>query len=276
MSEPSAQNSQVQNSRLCLSFNRINRLVFESKHLGNIRRIDAPECLVAPTSKSPPDDINQTAEPLPSLYKSLERAFKDANDRRGVNEAWYLATAAERDQVADGNNQTIWETIWAILSWLGGDIPSRYTVDVWRAVWVSIAIIIFFSIVYLVYFLCFDFVMEFWHLIRGEKYHRADWVRTVQIPEPSERHRSFRFRPFEPLHSIRKFHEREIYPVRDAASLSIRAFTKLGLGTVYPDLRPLKWLTTIEWGLGIFMLIHFILAVKNNLPFILPFLGAVN
>jgi hypothetical protein len=259
----------------CFAFNRINRLIFESKHLGNIRRINAPECLVATTSKSPPEDINRTAEPLPSIYKSLEKAFKDANDRRGVNEAWYLATVAERDQ-ADGKKQTIWEAISAKFSWLLFDIPSRYTVDVWRTVWVSIAIIVCFFILYLLYFQIFDFVMEFWHLVRGEKYQRDVWARTIQIPEPSDRHRAFRFRPFEPIHSIRKFHEREIYPVRDAVSLSIRAFTKLGLGTVYPDSRPLKWLTTIEWALGVFMLIHFILAVKNNLPFILPFLGAVN
>jgi hypothetical protein len=34
--------------------------------------------------------------------------------------------------------------------------------------------------------------------------------------------------------------------------------------------------TSIEWALGVYMLIHFILAVKNNLPFILPFLGVVD
>jgi hypothetical protein len=105
--------------------------------------------------------------------------------------------------------------------------------------------------------------MEFWHLIRGEKYHRADWVRTVQIPEPSDRHRAFRFRPFEPFHGIQKSHEREVLPFRDAVRLSIRAFTQLSLGTVYPDFRLLRWLTNIEWGLGISMLIHFILAVKH-------------
>ena len=58
--------------------------------------------------------------------------------------------------------------------------------------------------------------------------------------------------------------------------LSIRSFLKLGFGTTYPNSKVLRALTDLEWALGVFMLIHFILAVKNNLPFILPFLGAVN
>jgi len=49
------QNSQVQNSHLCLSFNRINRLVFEPEHLGN------------PPSISPYQQfISLFAEPLQS------------------------------------------------------------------------------------------------------------------------------------------------------------------------------------------------------------------
>jgi hypothetical protein len=43
-----------------------------------------------------------------------------------------------------------------------------------------------------------------------------------------------------------------------------------------PNTRNLEILTNIEWFLGVYMLIHFVLAVKNNLPFILPFLGVVN
>ena len=41
-------------------------------------------------------------------------------------------------------------------------------------------------------------------------------------------------------------------------------------------MRGLKFLIYLEWFLGVYMLIHFLLAVKNNLPFILPFLGVVN
>ena len=69
---------------------------------------------------------------------------------------------------------------------------------------------------------------------------------------------------------------RRIKPWWDAWALSSRSFTKIGLGTAYPNTRTLKVLTSIEWRLGIYMLIHFILAVKNNLPFIAPFLGVVN
>jgi hypothetical protein len=69
---------------------------------------------------------------------------------------------------------------------------------------------------------------------------------------------------------------RRIIPWRDAAALSFRAFTKIGLGTSYPKTSRLKFLTNFEWLLGVYMLIHFILAVKNNLPFIAPFLGVVN
>lgn len=58
--------------------------------------------------------------------------------------------------------------------------------------------------------------------------------------------------------------------------LSIRAFLKLGLGTTYPGSMVLNVLTKLEWAIGVFMIIHFILAMKNNLPFIVPFLGVVN
>ena len=96
------------------------------------------------------------------------------------------------------------------------------------------------------------------------------------IPAASETQRAFRLRLFESMHRKQEPHSRGIQPVRDAIALSVRAFTKLGMGTIYPNERVMKYLTSLEWALGIFMLIHFILAMKNNLPFILPFLGVVN
>jgi hypothetical protein len=98
----------------------------------------------------------------------------------------------------------------------------------------------------------------------------------LQVPAYSTRQRAFRIRLFEPIHYKDTPGSREIMPWYDAATLSFRAFTKIGLGTSYPNTRSLKVLTGFEWLLGVYMLIHFILAVKNNLPFILPFLGVVN
>ena len=310
--------------RLCLSYNRINRLVFESKHLDRVKSVDAPECQNAANAVNPSDNINQNAEPLASVSKSLEKAFSDVNDRRGVNEAWYLATVAARDQT-DRSKPTIGSIIWTKISWVFGDVPSRYTVDVGRTVWVSSIIIIVFAGVYLFYFLLFDAVAERWqaliigsaalnrlfdrakrpkpstnkafdklsvhskspkladevikvrwHLVNKKADARPDKTRVVMMPALSERQRAFRLRLFESIHRQQEQHARGIQPIPDAMVLSMRAFTKLGMGTVYPNERVLKWLTSLEWALGIFMLIHFILAVKNNLPFILPFLGVAN
>ena len=96
------------------------------------------------------------------------------------------------------------------------------------------------------------------------------------MPAPGERQRAFRIRLFEPVHHKEAHHTRQLIPWRDAALLSIRAFTKIGLGAAYPDSPGLKLLTSLEWVLGVYILIHFVLAMKNNLPFILPFLGVVN
>ena len=100
--------------------------------------------------------------------------------------------------------------------------------------------------------------------------------RMVHVPPYSARQRAFRIRLFEPIHHRSLRTTRPILPWRDAAALSFRAFTKIGLSTTYPNTGRLKVLTSVEWFLGVYMLIHFLLAVKNNLPFILPFLGAVN
>jgi hypothetical protein len=273
--------------RLCLSYNRIHRLALGLEHLGNppsaspyelliakplgslfanplqtsrVRRVVAPEggpegaltCDFADTTTSNTKNANANryVEHLDDIYKTIGQSFREANNQGGVNEAWYLQKVVEQNQQSPR---------WRWLSRVFFDMPSRYAVDVWRTVWVSMMIILGFAGVY------------WWGLWRlGRDHH------TLQGPEYAPRQRAFRIRLFEPIHrnSIRR--TRRINPWWDALALSFRAFTKIGFGTAYPNTWSLKVLTSIEWVLGVYMLIHFILAVKNNLPFILPFLGVVN
>jgi hypothetical protein len=203
-------------------------------------------------------------------------------------------------------------SIWNGLSWLFLDLPSRYTVDVWRTVWISAVIMLCFSVLYVwvlrrlvrsnwkvevvkcdakspQYLLSLPCVVQRNWQEEVEKYDEKNyyslrrliqskgWMRwTVKVAKYDEKKRTFRIRLFEPIHHKDHQGARDIMPWRDAAALSIRSFTKIGLGTSYPNTSTLKVLTNIEWVLGVYMLIHFILAVKNNLPFIAPFLGVVN
>jgi hypothetical protein len=270
-------------AHLCLSFNRINRLRLELGVLGNppsispydllidkpwrslftdplgtskVRQIagpaDAPKCDVADMTKgnTQKGNTSRQVEKLDDIYKTIGQSFREANNQGGVNEAWYLQKVVEQNQQSP---------IGYWLSRVFLDMPSRYTVDVWRTVWISLMIMLGFSGVY------------WWILKRLVRCHH-----TLQGPEYAPRQRAFRIRLFEPIHrnSIRR--TRRINPLWDALALSFRAFTKIGFGTAYPNTWSLKILTHIEWALGVYMLIHFILAVKNNLPFILPFLGVVN
>jgi hypothetical protein len=321
-------------SFLCLSFNDISRLGLEPEHFGHppgfspfdqfrslfdkpplfkskIRQIASkeksdpknelePQCillsLIHPTTQNA--NTNRQVEHLDAIYKTLGQSFSEAKDQRGLNEAWYLQTVAKRNQAA---------TIWDWVSWGFGDIPSRYAIDVWRTVWISIAIMLVFSVVY-------------WLVLRRLVRSDDPDAHQLQVPAYPARQRAFRIRLFEPIRiqqkttSQQKTHDeraprfpcqilrapnisgcsiraksnqepkdaqaaRDIIPWRDAAALSFRAFTKIGLGTAYPNMGTLTVLTLLiwfEWGLGVYMLIHFILAVKNNLPFIAPFLGVVN
>jgi hypothetical protein len=274
-------------AHLCLSFNRISRLRLELGALGNppsislydllidkpwrslftdpldtskVRQIvgpaDAPKCDVANMTKGniQKGNTNRQVEKLDDIYKTIGQSFREANDQGGVNEAWYLQKVVEQHQQSP---------IGYWLSRVFLDMPSRYTVDVWRTVWVSIMIMLGFWFLYL---------MELQDLI----YSKDADHRVIQVPEYAKRQRAFRIRLFEPIHSQNVTDSRHIIPWRDAAALSFRAFTKIGLGTSYPNMKRLKVLTRIEWALGVYMLIHFVLAVKNNLPFIAPFLGVVN
>ena len=99
---------------------------------------------------------------------------------------------------------------------------------------------------------------------------------TLHVLKQGKKERAFRTHLFESICRKDFQNIRAIIPWRDAAVLSIRSFTKLGLGTSYPNTTELRMLTIIEWILGAYMLIHFSIAVKNNLSFIVPFLGMVN
>ena len=288
------QNSQAHNARLCLSFNRISNLIFEPKQLGNppgispyqqfmslftnplstslIRRIDSPECILSIQSTNNSQSTMPENESLDDIYKTLGKSFREANDREGSNETWYLETLAKRMSQPKAL---------ASISWLLGDVPSRYTVDVWRSVWISALIISIFYFIYIILLGGFSFIDQSWHFILwhfnpSKSYHRVGRNRTVQIPLPTQVQRAFRFRLFEPMHETDTQLHRLVIPWWDAAMISTRAFLKLGLGTRYPNSQPLKAFMYLEWAIGVFMLIHFILAVKNNLPFILPFLGVAN
>jgi uncharacterized protein YjbI with pentapeptide repeats len=289
-------------ARLCASYNQLHRFLIDTDHVGNplgfspsrqlaslfvapleasrirqirvTRRRDPSQSqepielncvLVDSRDKVPLENTSQDEEPLADIYKTLATSFKEANDQAGVNQAWYLQTIAEREQDS---------AIWAWLSWFFLDIPSRYSVDVWRVVWLSVAIMLWFYILYLIEHLVVGGVGRLWRWIRRKPRREP---REVHILGHPDRHRAFQLRIFEPIHRrIEGEAQRQYVPWRDAATLSVRSFLKIGLGTVYPHTRLLKCLTTVEWLIGAYMLIHFILAVKNNLPFILPFLGVVN
>jgi hypothetical protein len=326
------------NANLCLSFNRISRLVLGPENLGRpptfspfdqfrslfgtsplqksriryiaFKKTSAPVNNVASQCGTLYQQDTTTGSTIPQvenldvIYKTLGNSFREANDQGGLNEAWYLQTVAKRNHTA-----TIWDTIWDWISWGLGDIPSRYTVDIWRTVWISIVIMLGF-------YVCYVWVL--WRLVRSNDPDDHQ----LQVPAYPAKQRAFRIRLFEPIHISRKTTDgqeastmhcgrfpcqrnhrvtkmpgyqaisvsghhstnvqdtaqdtRRIIPWRDAAGLSFRAFTKIGLGTSYPHTRCLKVLTSIEWVLGVYMLIHFSIAVKNNLPFIAPFLGVVN
>ncbi len=102
--------------------------------------------------------------------------------------------------------------------------------------------------------ICFYFPYV-WALRRLARSDNLDH-RTLHVPRHGERQRAFRIRLFEPMHRKDVQDARRIVPWRDAAVLSIRAFTKIGLGTTYPNTKGLRVLTSIEWVLGVYMLIQ--------------------
>ena len=299
------QEEEEKNSHLCLSFNRIGKLFMERNHLGyesswtkdffpltalkksRIRGVVGDEeysCAPpgksheknesskesesgapsgksheknesgkesesgAPSGKSREKNEN---EDLWEIYRTIESSFREVNDRLAENEAWYLGIVAEQES-QDADMQK-----WAFL--ILGDFPSRYGIDLYRVVLVSVVLMLFFAIFYTYYFK---------RQIRINK--RKQYVKLKPFPDQK---RAFRFRPFERFSQSWEKQKRPLHPLKDALFLSGRAFFKLGLGTAYPRTRMLVWIVHVEWILGMFMLIHFLVAVKNTLPIAVPFLA---
>ena len=221
-----------------------------------------PQCATPQEIPTTTQQGNRQAESLPALIRpsknhSAKPTIRRESTRPGISAP---SPTGIRGQYGAGDQVV---AIWTTLSWLW----RGYSLALYRGcvatVWVSMGIMLVFYVLYL---------LVFWRSARST--NPDHWM--VHISGYPERQRAFRLRLFEPIHSTAVVQKRMLIPWRDAAMLSIRAYLKLGLGTRYPNTQPLKTLIYFEWALGIFMLIHFILAMKNNLPFILPFLGVVN
>ena len=269
----------AEHARLCLLDNRIGQLLMDREHLSTTQpwqlswkrsadrlfesRFRALEVTrsgeaVQPYACAEPDqsepdqsdnDRDSNHEHLQKIYRSIESSFRNANDRWGENEAWYLGTVASRK--AGGR---FWDIVLGILL----DLPSRYGIDYVRALAVSVLLVLVFWPVYWFYFR--------WVYL---KKHRE--LPVVNLAAPPDQRRAFRFRPFERLFHPTVRETRSVRPWQDALFLSCRAFFKLGLGSSYPPV--LACLVYVEWVVGTYMLIHFLFVLKNTLPIALPFLS---
>ena len=256
-------------SRLCLSFNHISRLVMDGEHLygeqlGRVFHNLSPSFPLEESriravkierrksfSCADLDRSQDKNEQLSKIYKTLELSFREGNNRRSENEAWYLGMVAARD--TENAKMKSW------VPWILMDVPSRYGIDPLRVGLLSVVLVLLFTILY---WLCFYIQISI----------KKQQLLVSLAPPPEPRH-ALRFRPFEQfLASIDK-QTRSIHPLRDAMYLSGRAFFKLGFGTTYPCWHAVLWIAYIEWALGIFMLVHLLFAVKNTLPIALPFLS---
>ena len=266
----------TKNPHLCLSFNLINKLFLQREHLGyesswtenfvpnllpltalkksRVRGVlgDAMYSCSNFLDKSRGENKSgKENEDLWEIYNTIGSSFREANDRLAENEAWYLSLVAEQE--SQYSDMKKW---WLFIL---GDLPSRYGIDLYRVVLVSVVLMLVFAMIYWFYFLL---------LI-----HFYKWKLKVKLKPFPDQKRAFRFRPFERFFQTLEKQERPLHPWKDALSLSGRAFFKLGLGTVYPPTRMLVWIASVEWILGMYMLIHFLLAVKNTLPIAVPFLA---
>lgn len=259
-------------SHLCLSFNRIGKLAMEGKHLygeefgtsfwslfpspsaeeSRIRTVSVEEdgsflCIGL-------EGIDEGHERLANVYGTLEKSFREANDKRGEKEAWYLGKVAARE--SNSLQSQRWVPRW--VPWILLDIPSRYGIDLARVCLVSIGIMLLFFFIFWSYL----------HMLL-----KRQQVGLVKLAHPPNHTRVLRFRPFEPFMESADKSTRPLRPLKDALLLSGRAFLNLGLGSTYPRMRALIWIANVEWLLGMGMLIHFFIAVKNSLPIALPLLG---
>ena len=264
-------------ANLCLSFNRISNLVMEREHLYQLgtgqwfpklrsppsleksrvrsvsetthEKVKSHSCAGPNPSRDDPEQqsLRDDTEDLHRIYYSIESSFRNAKDRWGENEAWYLRTVANRKR--EGGIRDI---VLGILL----DFPSRYGIDYERVFVVSGACVLLFWFVYWLYFRC-----VFLKTCQG----------AVKLAAAPEQRSALRFRPFERIFYGTAQEKRALRPCIDALLLSWRAFFKLGLGSSYPPV--LAWLVYIEWVVGMYMLIHFLFVLKNNLPIALPFLN---
>ena len=291
------QEEEEKNSHLCLSFNRIGKLFMERNHLGyesswtkdfftqllpltalkksRIRGvIGDKEYACAPVDESreknesskesksgaASDKSREKNEDLWEIYGTIESSFREVNDRLAENEAWYLGMVADQEsQYSDVKDWVSWIAVkyWAFL--ILRDIPSRYGIDLCRVVLVSVFLMLLFAMIY-------------WPYFDREIYvnNRKACVKLKPFPDQK---RVFRFRPVERFFASGEKQERPLHPCKDALFLSGRAFFKLGLGTAYPRTRMLVGIAIVEWIAGMYMLIHFLFAVRNTSPIAVPFLG---
>ena len=286
------------NPHLCLSFNRINKLFLEREHLGyeswwtkaedffqkpsivlgksQIRDVigDGPyscsEFLVKPHGENEAgatldksrgeNKSGKENEELWEIYTAIESSFREANDRLAENEAWYLSMVVyQENQYSDVEDWISWIALEYWTFRIFADLPSRYGIDLHRVILVSVGFILVFAIIYWCYF-----------LLQIHVYKRELYVKLKPFPDQK---RAFRFRPFERFFQSSEKQWRPLHSLKDALFLSGRAFFKLGLGTAYPRTRTLVWITGIEWLAGMYMLVHFLVAVKNTLPIAVPFLA---
>ena len=268
-----------ENTHLCLSFNRISRLRVQrrllydtrTKHLFQSLRLFLFPSIgdslirgvrIRDSQKSCADLRNSSAsnngdrsfrgnEELSAIYTTISSSFRAVNDKWGENEAWYLGMVAGREDTISQMKR--WPPRW--VPWILLDVPSRYGIDLYRVILVSTALMLLFTPIYWGYF----------RLIVNSE--------SVKLAPISEQRRVLRFRPLEQYFAVTEARERQLLPFRDGLFLSGRVFVQLGLGTLYPRRPWLVFVATVEWLIGLFMLIHFLLAVKNTLPIALPFLG---
>ena len=190
---------------------------------------------------------------LASVYAELEQAFHRLGDWVGENEAWYLSAVAARQMT---QAKALRVVAVALL-----DYPSRYGVDLLRALLVSLGLMLGFALLYFVYFTI--------QIRRG---------RRPKVVPAKTKGRTGRVRLLlaEPLFGSDHVDGVRLRPLRDSLCLSGRVFFKLGRGTRYPRTKFLLVLVYLEWCVGLYMLLHVLLAVKNSLPFVLAFLAGAS
>ena len=260
--------------RLCGSYNRLDKLHMPGPDVSNYRsgweRLFRPMSTLTVLKRSGIRGVMYSKtvnsyvcrdlfqyvdgeEDLSAVYMTVATSFRHAKNRSAENEAWYLGTVSEMEKeyrLANGEVLSV-ASYW--LFRIFGDIPSRFGTDLVRVGVVSVAVVIMFGLLYWCYF---DYQVSCTRMevrVRGRL--------------PAKQARNFRFRPFERYFEMRvETGSRAVQPLRDAMLLSCRTFFKMGLGTTYPAMPWLVRLAHAEWVIGAFVLIHFLLAMKNTLP----------